>query len=331
MKLKEFTTRAVGASKLFLKRNSPTILVIAAGVGAAAAIVMACFATKKVDKVLEPTNKKIEDLKEQLNNAEKGSKEAKSLKRDITIQYGLAVLDITKLYLPTIILYSASMVSMLTSHRQMTNRNVALAAAYTTIQNAFDAYRDRVKGAVGEELEDKLYRNVHKKVIEKTTYDEFGNQLTKTEEVEVEDPNNKIKFYVFDRNNVNFERNRDLSYNFLLSTQKYLNDKLHAQGYLFLEDVYKGLSVDFTTLSKEQLQAAKILGWLDNVNDGKRDEYVSFGICDRAGNPTPAVAKYLRGDINEIVLEFNYDGDILTGRRDNKGKEMLTYSDSIIS
>ena len=93
----------------------------------------------------------------------------------------------------------------------------------------------------------------------------------------------------------------DAEYNlmFLLRMQAYANEKLKAQGYLFLNDVYEMLGLPKT-------KAGQIVGWVYKENNTDGDNYVEFGIYRTEKN-----AKFVNGFEKSILLDFNVDGPII--------------------
>ena len=87
---------------------------------------------------------------------------------------------------------------------------------------------------------------------------------------------------------------------FLNSQQKYANDLLKAQGYLFLNDVYKALGLEPT-------KAGQIVGWVYNPDNPVGDNYVDFGIYDVSNERKRA---FVNGYEENILLDFNVDGNI---------------------
>ncbi len=88
---------------------------------------------------------------------------------------------------------------------------------------------------------------------------------------------------------------KDAEYNlfFLRSRENFANDKLKAQGYLFLNDVYDMLGIART-------KAGQIIGWIYDPKDERRANYVDFGISEENENCLD----------RSYLLDFNVDGDI---------------------
>ena len=83
---------------------------------------------------------------------------------------------------------------------------------------------------------------------------------------------------------------------FLRRQQEYFNDKLKAQGYLFLNEVYESLGFQKT-------KAGQMVGWTYDEEHPNGDNFVDFGIYDSAS--------FVNGYERSIILDFNVDGVIL--------------------
>jgi hypothetical protein len=78
-------------------------------------------------------------------------------------------------------------------------------------------------------------------------------------------------------------------------------DKLRAEGYLFLNDVYEMLGIPRT-------REGQIVGWVYKKDNPVGDNYVDFGIfrTNRENN-----TNFVNGYEPTIILDFNVDGPIL--------------------
>ena len=88
---------------------------------------------------------------------------------------------------------------------------------------------------------------------------------------------------------------------YLMRQQKYATDKLQAQGFLPLNDVYEMLGFPKTA-------AGQVIGWIYNEENPNGDNFVDFGIWDTSD---PKKVEFVNGDERGIILEFNHDGNIL--------------------
>ena len=74
------------------------------------------------------------------------------------------------------------------------------------------------------------------------------------------------------------------------------NDILHARGHIFLNEVYDMIGAKHT-------QQGSIIGWVK----GNGDDYVDFGLYNQ---DSKAVRRFVNGEENVILLDFNCDGII---------------------
>ena len=87
----------------------------------------------------------------------------------------------------------------------------------------------------------------------------------------------------------------------MLQQQNYANEKLTAQGYLFLNDVYDMFGIPRT-------KAGQIVGWIYDEKHPEGDNYVDFGIYDMNRE---SCRNFVNGYERTILLDFNVDGPIL--------------------
>lgn len=304
------------------KRKSPELLVAAAIVAAAGSIVLAVKATPKAELVVAKANKDILRIKSDMHDDNKIANKEYSVslgKKDLTKVYGRTTLDLGKLYLPTAIGFGLTVAGILGSHKIMKGRNVALAAAYTTLENGYRSYRERVAGKVGEKVEGELFRNIYSEKKEVTEIDKDGNEVKKIKNVKGPHINVDSDFSViYDQSASDWLRDTNMVLSNLAMKEKWLNQKLIYSGALFLHEVYEELGIDIHSLGEKKAQASRVLGWIYDPSDNSRDNYVSMGLFDRMGNRNEYAMDCLRNNDQELFLNFNVDGDILTGNNGSK-------------
>ena len=160
-----------------LQKKSPEILVAAGVVGVVVSAVMACQATPKALKVAEKTQDDVERIQsaEDSGVTQAGETYTKEDARGDRMQvYAHTGFQYIRLYAPAVLLGAASITCILTSHKLMRKRNMALAAAYATLDKHFKDYRGRVLERFGEQVEKELRYNIKAKEIETTVVDENG-------------------------------------------------------------------------------------------------------------------------------------------------------------
>ncbi len=305
------------------KKNAPELLIVSGVILIGASVATAIASTLKLEeKVLKPANVKIDLIHKRMDEEnERAIADANYVseyngKKELAKAYALTALNVGKLYLPTILCFGLSVASVLTSHHISKARELAAAAAYTAVNNAYNEYRKRVQEKIGKNAEYDIYHNVQEEEKEEVEVDKKGKEKVVTKKVKVETEHDPLHEYLFDESNKNWVNNANYNFEFLCSMQKALNFKLEAKGYLMMEDVYKALGVDPATLTPEQLMSAKIIGWVYDKDaysdpDKRGDNYVSFGLFDEYGELTPAGQRMKYECEPSVWLEFNPDGDIL--------------------
>lgn len=291
-------------------KHSPEILMYAGAVGVVCSTILACKSTLKISEVLDKSKNTIETIHTSVDD-EAIEYTQQDANKDLAIVYISTALDIAKLYMPAVIVGGISIAAMIKSHSILTRRNAALAAAFTTASESFAKYRKAVVDRYGERVDHELRHNIKSEKISVT--DENGK--TKKETVDVAGSINTCSDYAryFDESCDSWSDDSEYNLMFLKAQQQYANDKLVAQGYLFLNDVYKMLGV-------KDSKAGQIVGWVYNPDDPMGDNYVDFGIYDvkvegyRNDHTNETLGEERREFVNgyrsSILLDFNVDGDI---------------------
>lgn len=278
----------IARTTLLAQKSSPEVLLAAGIAGMIGSTVLACRATLKMDAVLE-------DTKEKLNTAKTLEHEDYSegdRQRDVSLIYYKTGIQIVRLYTPAIVLGGLSIYALTSSHSIMVKRAAALTAAYGALEKGFNDYRGRVIEKYGEE-EDRNLR--------------YG-----TQQVEIEDSKSKKKTVTrvgkdtpsiysrfFDMSSPSWSKEPEYNMLFLQCQQNYANDKLHARGHVFLNEVYDMLGL-------ERSKAGAVVGWVLSRN-GETDNYIDFGVFD---GKTQVARDFVNGLEGSILLDFNVDGVI---------------------
>lgn len=287
-----------------LKKHSPEILIVGGVIGAVTSCVMACVATTKVGEIIEDTKNTLDIIHEGSAKGEIKGKEytQEDAKKDTTIVYAKTGLKIAKLYAPSVILGALSLTSIVTSNNILRQRNVALAAAYTTIDKSFKDYRGRVVDRFGKELDRELKYDIKAKEIEEKVVDSKGKEKTVKKTIQVAEGVNCSDYArFFDIGNPNWEKDSEFNLMFLRTQQQYANDLLQSKGHLFLNEVYDMLGIPRT-------KAGQSVGWVYDEKNPIGDNYVDFGIYDMYDQ---AKVDFVNGYERTILLDFNVDGPIL--------------------
>lgn len=291
--LKNLVTSKAGRQLLTLQKHSPTLLFGAGVVGVVGTVVLACKATLKVEDVLNGHNKTMMDI--QVLDGDGGYEGPEELQKDKLVLYIRTAGKFAKLYTPAVVAGALSIVCLTQSHRILTQRNAGLMAAYTGLDKAFRAYRDRVIGEHGVE-KDREYR--------------YGKQTVQVGETKAGkpvmqdrvagEPSGYAKLFGQDYS-TSWQQVPDYNMVFLRSNQNWCNDMLRSRGHLFLNEVYAQLGLEHT-------KAGAVVGWIYDESDPNRDNYVDFGIFNRQMEPEHF--DFFTGKNDAIWLDFNVDGVI---------------------
>lgn len=305
-------SRSFNKTGLTLKKHSPEILVIAGVVGTVVSAVMACKATTKASAVLEEAKTELDLIHGCNNNPEMAQKylektgeeyTPETYKKDLTLTYVQTGVKFAKLYAPAVILGALSITSILASNNILRKRNVALAAAYATVDKSFKEYRSRVVDRFGEAVDRELKYNIKAKKIEETVVDEkTGEEKTVKKTVSVIGREGGYGPYAdfFDESCEAWEKNAEYNLLFVRAQQQYANDLLRSKGYLFLNEVR-------AMLGMKPVKEGQIVGWLYCPEDKDRDCYVDFGILETYRE---AIKDSKQAYERTLLLDFNPDGDI---------------------
>ncbi len=296
-------TRGLNKAGFQLKKHSPEILIVAGVAGAVTSAVMACKATTKLNDILEESKEQVDKIHEAIEHPENLPEEytEEDGKKDLTIVYTQTAVKLLKLYGPSIVLGGLSITAILTSNNIMRKRNIAIAAAYTAVDKSFKDYRGRVVERFGKDLDRELRYNIKKEEVEETIVDEkTGKEKTIKKTIDVANEVSEFAKF-FDDGCTGWTKDPELNLAFLLKQQAFANDKLKANGYLYLNEVYDMLGIPRT-------KAGQIVGWIYDEKNPIGDNYVDFGIFD---SNKVKNRDFVNGYERTILLDFNVDGNIL--------------------
>lgn len=282
---------------LHVQKASPQIA-FAGGIAAGAAgVFLACRATLKLSDVLDP----YEELKEKAeiyHEAGTGPNgveyDDKTYAKDLLVIKVKTILDVTKLYAAPVGLLMISAGLLTGSHVTLNRRNAGLTAAYASVDQAFNKYRERVKDQLGEEVDRDMRYGTRE---DKETVETADGKKKVVKHTRVEDQNEPSMYArFFDDRCSPWQRHAEYNKIFLMAQQSYFNNRLQSIGHVFLNEVYDALDLPRT-------QAGQLVGWVLGP-DG--DNYVDFGIFDTAANPN--VKDFVNGREYSILIDFNVDG-----------------------
>lgn len=303
-------SRGFHKTGLLVQKHSPGILLTVGVIGGVTSAVLACRATVKALPVIDKTKNDLATLKDAIENPENLPENVtvEDCKNDVRIVVAHAALDFAKLYGPAILLGALSITSILASNNILHKRNIAIAAAYATVDKSFKEYRGRVVERFGKELDRELKYNIRTEEVEKKVVDEDGNETTVKETVTTaEVPAYDDYSRVYDDGCLGWTKDPESNKRFLLMQQAFANRKLQENGYLFLNDVYDMLGMPKSKIGHN-------VGW---VYDKNNPSYVDFGIFDPSDERKRA---FINQRERNVILNFNPDGIVL---------DLLTWRDGL--
>lgn len=289
-----------------LKKHSPEIFITVGVIGTITSAVIACKASTKVSSIIDDTKEQLDavhDAKEKYIDNRSDDEETvyteDDVKKDTAIIYLQTGVKLCKLYIPAVALGILSLGCIITSNNILRKRNAALAAAYTALDTGFKEYRERVVNKFGKEVDKQLRYGIKAIEIEETSVDENGNETVITKTIQTVEGCSDYARYFEAGTSPYWEKESAYNEMFIEAQQNYANDRLKANGYLFLNDVYESLGF-------EKTKAGQIVGWVYDPENPNGDNYIDFGMMELY-NP--------RSDSDDyrptILLDFNVDGNIL--------------------
>lgn len=285
-------TSKVGRQILLTQKHSPTIMFTAGAVGFVATAVLASKATLKMDGILraaEEDRAKIE--KAETEHSDKYTAEDAAQDRKLS-RVKLAI-QVAKAYAPTVVVGVGTLALFTGAHIILQRRVVGLTAAYAAVDRAFKEYRQRVIADAGVE-KDREYRY---DMVDKEIAVEDEHGIT-TKVVKAPSGNGHSMYaVVFDETNRNWKREWNYNSTFLAAQQTWANNKLKADGHVFLNDVYRMIGLPDT-------KAGAVTGWIDG---GDGDDTIVFNIFGANGYMGDMFAE---GNERSVWIDFNVDGVI---------------------
>lgn len=289
MDFKFVTNRAIGSAHGVFKKHGPSILTGVGVTGFVATTVLVGRAAIRSKGIIKDTKDYVDKISS----------------KDITFEYtekakakeaGAAWMEtagaLAKIYGPSAALGTASIFCVLMAHGMMLKRQASLVAAYGVLDASYKAYRKRIQDELGVDKELELYR--------KPRFVESVNEAGETcEIIDYNDVMPSVYSRFFDESSAYWSKDSEYNLVFLRSQQSYLNDRLRAHGFVFLNEVYE-------TLGLERSQAGQVVGWKFKRNT-ENDGYIDFGIYDISDECNRA---FVNGLEHTVLLDFNVDGPI---------------------
>lgn len=286
-----------GAHNLVFKAkiHSPEILLGVGTVSVIAGVVLCCKATLKVEEILDWSIEEGEkiDLAEEQKSDVYSEEDAQKDRMLVKVK---TAGKLAKEFAPGVIFVALGVSSYFASFGIIHARHVALLASYEALDQAFDKYRERVIEAQGKGA-DTYYATGFHAVEPEVNADGTEGSPTLAYDKESLAP----QTMVFDQfTSVEWRRDIEQNRRFLMLQQKFANEKLYANGHLFLNEVLDMLGMERTKFGCRA-------GWIYDPDD--QFGHVDFGVMDGSDRLLNGVMYDLEPG-GTFLLDFNLDGMI---------------------
>lgn len=272
--LLRINNKTLAKAAVFIHRHWADICLWTGIASGAGAVVATGVQTTKLEPIVAEHEEQLRVIATKAAN-DKGYSE-KDQRTDRLKVYARTLGKLGKLYAVPAGLEAVSIATRVSGHRTLKGENLALAAAYTGV---YEAYK-------------KLKAQTPKEETIVIPFEENGDEksdATKLQEALLEHPycrvfhsQNKYWHGIFEENVA-----------FLRSKMALANERFHARGFLYLNEVFDMIGIPLC-------DEGEYIGWVE----GSGDDFVDFGI-------TPIVDSRVDGGISpSIWLDFNVDGHV---------------------
>lgn len=295
-------TRSLGKLKLTIRKNIPTITTIVGVAGVVGTGILSARGAYKSVKAVDEHKKRMEQLR-----ANKDSFDSlKEYNKEVVSVYTETGKEMAKSYWPAALAGAVTVASVITTHKVHRKRYLAMTGLYMASLQAFNEYRRRVEDKYGVEAERDLYFGRTTEEVVTVETDKKGKEKTSVEIVKKSDPKRDPTFstLLIDINDKAWYYGRpESTYYFLVNAQRFLNEKLQAKGYLFLNDV-------LTALEKPEIPEGQFIGWIYDPDRGeKNDNCIDFGLMENSPFfDKENVELFLNGKNEYVYITLNHDG-----------------------
>lgn len=321
--IKSSATQLAGKIALNAKEYAPEIALVGGIALVVAGGVLACKQTLKLETILETQAEKMEEI-EQAVEDEVPLKDGKTYtaedgKKDKTIIAVNTAAKIVKNYAVPAGLTVLGFTLIICGHKILRDRNTAMLAAYSALQTAYEAYRQRVVDKYGEDAEHDIYFGTHKEQVEVTRKNpETGTEETVLEEVDTTNcPLGNPWARVYDKDHsdaydIHDNSAQDYNKSWLEYQQRIAEGMRAKRGYLFYNEV-------LSMLGYELVPEGQYYGWTTTP--------VNFGIFSSWTNPE--YDNLFDGFKRTMILDFNVEPIPIIGKMPKGDPNGLRWNDPV--
>lgn len=253
--------KLIASKALFKAKQARPTLALIGGIGLGiGAIVVACKATPKVDKLLDESRKQIQNIHTIADDPNSGFTEEEK-QHAILLTWGNTIFGLVKHYGPAAAMEAGSIALLVFSHCEMKQRVVGLGAAVLALTDSLNRAKENCTERFGEEKTNDIFYGLDTQKVEEIVLDEeTGKEKKVKTPVKVVEPEHIVSPYavIFDENNPNYIKSDPLhNADFISDSEIWLKRKRNTQGYLFLNDARIGLGF-------KPIPAGQVMGWTLN-------------------------------------------------------------------
>src|SRR5690242_11740893 len=222
------TNMIVAARKTMFvaNKNAPSIMTYAGVGGFIATVGLAIRATNRANEVSDKLRGKVKDVKEENDLAETMTKkEASERLAKVYVEVGT---EYAKIYAPTLITGTASILLILGGHGVMLRRQAQLDVVYAALDRSYKAYRARVREEVGPVKEDELFRRPTMRALDEVVGED--GEISLTSDIDMGAPNPSPYARFFDETSPNWVKTPEYNLLFLRAQEQWANDRLRQYG-----------------------------------------------------------------------------------------------------
>lgn len=282
-RLMRVNNKRIAQAALKISKHWPDICLwtgLASGVGA---VVSTAVQTTKLEPIIDEHAEQMRVIHQKAENDKEYAESAKK-KADTVKVYGRTAGKIGKLYALPAGLEALSIATRVSGHSTLKSENLALAAAYTGVLEAYKKVREKK----AEDDEDKPPFDEVNVELKDCTDEEKRNDIIQKEMIR------SPYVRVFREGNPYWTNSLQTNLLLLRKKRAELNDRFHARGYMFLNEVLEMIGMP-------QCEIGQIVGWVEGSGG---DDFIAF-------NETPIMNPHEEdGYSPSIWLDFNVDGDI---------------------
>lgn len=318
--------KTAGKTMWLLKKAKPQILVGGGIVVATGAFVLAIVNARKIDKTIEESNAKVDEIEQKkndisnaanLSDAEKKA-QMKMVEKELNKARAEAAWKMFVLLGVPTIAFAGGIAMTIGGHKILLARFGQLSASFAALQESYQRYRQMNIQEHGEEC-DRRYRYGIVDTIEGESMvtDENGKEKQVKTQLPVVDTDAATDIYCFEfsqRTSRKCPRGPIDIIAFLRAQEKYWNTFMHGTGKpVTLSMVLEDLGIDVDP-DDPRMDYILIAGWRPN---GDGDNQIDFGIMRAVNKPV------LNLESDVVYLNFNCDGNIYhSARYDKSGKKV---------